>query len=593
MSSIRAWLRPTVLTRALFFIAADLLLSLMTLYLAYLLRFNFAIEPRFLQTFWYVYGTIVFLKITWLYLLKIYFAVWRFFGLHEAKRLVWAHLLTYGGFGVIYALFPEVYIPFPRSVIVIDGVLSLVLIGGLRLLKRLLLENRQEAEVPALLIGSPTKAITLIQSAQKGEIAFWPRAIVALDPDAGGQHAYIGGLRIYPPEKLDEVIAREKCEAAILLTSIPQEQLRTLSERLHHLGIKQIKQRKLLGGEHERLEDLSIEDLLARHPKDLDTTTIAAFVRNKRVMITGAGGSIGSELVRQCHAFGAEELILIDNGEYNLYRIGEEFPKAALHLISITDRAALDHLIDRTRPDLILHAAAYKHVPLCEINPHAAVVNNIQGSIHLIDAAIAHRVPRVVIISTDKAVRPTNVMGATKRIVELYAQNIESTDTEIVAVRFGNVLGSSGSVIPKFKRQIEQGGPVTVTDPEMTRYFMMIPEACQLVLQAAAIAKGGELFILDMGEPVRIVDLARQMIRLYGKEEEIKIVFTGIRPGEKLYEELLISPEDVATEYPSITVASPTHYPIETLRAQIEELMHTDDIVGMLGRIVPEYRPSK
>ena len=592
MSRVERWRRPTALKRALFFMVADALLSLMTLYLAYLLRFNFAIDPHFTETFWQVYITIIVLKIATMYALKIYFAVWRFFGLSEARRLVWAHAIAYGGFGILFALLPSWYAPFPRSVIVIDGVLSLVVIGGLRLLKRLALENHQDAEVPTLLIGSAAKASTLIQSAQKGEIPFWFRAIVTLDEDASGHNAYIGGLRIYPPDRLETVVEREKCEAAILLESLPQETLRTLSDRLHRLGIGQIKQRKLLGGEHERLEDLSIEDLLARHPQDLDTRAIETFVHDKRVMITGAGGSIGSELVRQCCAFGARKLILIDNGEYNLYRIGEEFPQASLHLVSITDAEVLDALMTQEEPELILHAAAYKHVPLCEANPHAAVENNILGSKTLIDNAIAHRVPRVVIISTDKAVRPTNVMGATKRVVELYAQNVESGDTEIVAVRFGNVLGSSGSVIPKFKYQIEQGGPVTVTDPRMTRYFMLIPEACQLVLQAAAIAKGGELFILDMGEPVRIIDLAQQMIRLYGKEGEVEIVSIGLRPGEKLYEELLISPEDAKTPYPSITVAPSTPYPIDRLRKQIEELEHTDDVVGMLKRVVPEYQTT-
>jgi UDP-N-acetyl-D-glucosamine 4,6-dehydratase len=590
MSRLKKWLRPTVFKRALFFMLADAFLSLLTLYLAYLLRFNFAIDPHFTQTFWRVYAVILLLKITAMYGLKIYFAVWRFFSLSDAKRLVWAHVIAYGGFAVLFSLFPTWFVPFPRSVIVIDGVLSLVLLGGLRLLKRLLVENRHGVEVPTLLIGSPAKAATLIQSAQKGEIPFAPRAIVTLSNDTAGQNAYISGLRIYPPERLDTVIEREHCEAAILLEPLDQEALRSLSERLHSLGISQIKRRKLLGGEHERLEDLSIEDLLARHPQDLDTAAIEAFVRGKRVMITGAGGSIGSELVRQCDAFGAAELILVDNGEYNLYRIGEAFPNAALHLVSVTDRDAFAGIVSRSRPDLILHAAAYKHVPLCETNPRAAVENNILGSKIVIDTAIANGVPRVVIISTDKAVRPTNVMGATKRVVELYAQNVASGDTEIVSVRFGNVLGSSGSVIPKFKEQIEAGGPVTVTDFRMTRYFMLIPEACQLVLQAAAIAKGGELFILDMGEPVRIVDLARQMIRLYGKENEVEVVSIGLRPGEKLYEELLISPDDAKTPYPSITVAPSTLYPIDTLRNQIEELMHADDIIGTLKHIVPEYQ---
>jgi len=249
----------------------------------------------------------------------------------------------------------------------------------------------------------------------------------------------------------------------------------------------------------------------------------------------------------------------------------------------------LDALFSEYKPQIIIHAAAYKHVPLCEANRDSAIENNVLGSMNVINLGIKHGVEKIVNISSDKAVRPTNVMGATKRVTELYAQNVPSGKTEIVSVRFGNVLGSSGSVVPKFKEQIQKGGPVTVTHPEITRYFMLIPEACQLVLQAAAMAKGGELFILDMGEPVKIVDLARKMIRLYGKEGEVEIEFTGLRPGEKLYEELLIDEAECRTKYESIYVAKPTQTPIEELRENIEELLNSDDKISVLKKIVPEF----
>ena len=280
---------------------------------------------------------------------------------------------------------------------------------------------------------------------------------------------------------------------------------------------------------------------------------------------------------------------MVDHSEYHLYRIGEEIPDADLRLLDVTDRQAVAKLFTETKPQIVIHAAAYKHVPLCEHNPDAAVHNNVSGTMHVIDSAIEIGAEKLVVISTDKAVRPTNIMGATKRVTELYAQNVPSKKTEIVAVRFGNVLGSSGSVIPKFKHQIEQGGPVTVTHPKITRYFMLIPEACQLVLQAAAIAKGGELFILDMGEPVNITELAKQMIRLYGKEGEVEIVYTGLRPGEKLYEELLIDESEQKTQYQSIMIARPTQYNIEMLRKDIAVLLEAEDIRAALQKIVPEF----
>jgi UDP-N-acetyl-D-glucosamine 4,6-dehydratase len=415
---------------------------------------------------------------------------------------------------------------------------------------------------------------------------------MSIDESSSSHNAYLNNIRIYPPNMIDDVLESKNFDAAVFTEQIDQKRLTKWTDRLHEAGIFEIKRLKILGGEHDKLEDLSIEDLLARHPQDLDTEAIRSFMEDKKVLVTGAGGSIGSEIVRQCYTHKAAKLILVDNGEYNLYAIGEEFPSASLYLANIVDRRVMDKIFADHKPDLVIHAAAYKHVPLCESNPQSAIENNIIGSKNMIDLAIEHEIEKMVIISTDKAVRPTNVMGATKRVVELYAQNVNSMHTEIVSVRFGNVLGSSGSVIPKFKAQIERGGPVTVTHPEMTRYFMLIPEACQLVLQAAAIAKGGELFILDMGEPVRIVELARQMIRLYGKEGEVEIIYTGLRPGEKLFEELLISPKDARTPYPSITVARPTVLDISILLEHIDLLYQAKDPKQALNAIVPEYNPQ-
>lgn len=343
-----------------------------------------------------------------------------------------------------------------------------------------------------------------------------------------------------------------------------------------------------------QLKNISVEDLLARHPQDLDKDKIASFIKNKTVLVTGAGGSIGSEICRQCEKFGAEKLILLDNSEFNLYSISEEIQKIDTVSVmkSVVNLALLEDTFKSHKPDIVIHAAAYKHVPLVESNIYEGIVNNIIGTKNVIDMSIKHGVEKFVMISTDKAVRPTNVMGTTKRICELYAQNSNGQGTDIVAVRFGNVLGSSGSVIPKFKSQIENGQNITVTHPDITRYFMLIPEACELVLQAGAIGTGGEIFILDMGEPIKIVDLAKKMIELSGRDD-IKIEFSGLRPGEKLYEELLIDDSDTETDYESITVAKPTSYEIDKLNSDIEELLRCEDKLSKLKDIVPEFNHQK
>ena len=573
-----------------FFIIIDTLLSLATFYLAYTLRFNFHIPGEFFPVFWKAFSVLIFLKVFFLYLFKNYFIVWRFFGFMDAKNIIKAHIFAYMIFTIIYVIFREYFMPFPRSVIAIDFFLSLIFIGALRISRRMARESTTiRTEKPTLIIGANSKTGTIIQSALKGEIAYYPTAIIAYQNNDEITDAYIHNIKIYDNRLLEELITQKGIVSAIVTEEIPARQLKVIADRLNQCGVQEIKKVRMLGDKDEKLEDLSIEDLLARHPQDLDLETIASFIKAKKVLITGAGGSIGSEISKQCQQFGASALTLVDHSEYNLYQIGEILPEAKLKLLNITNKRLLEEIFEETRPDIVIHAAAYKHVPVCEENQETAVYNNVYGSKNVIDVSIKYTVGKVVIISTDKAVRPTNVMGATKRVTELYANNVDAKNTEIVAVRFGNVLGSSGSVIPKFKQQIEEGGPITVTHSEITRYFMLIPEACQLVLQTAAIAKGGELFILDMGEPIKIVDLAKQMIRLYGKEDEIDIVFTGLRPGEKLYEELLLDESEQKTKYRSIFIAKSTLYDISQLNHNIEILLKVKDKVGALQKIVPEF----
>jgi len=581
---------PTSQKRTVFFVGFDFLISLFTLILAYELRFNFLLEERFLETFWSVFFVLVFLKIISLYFFRAYSVIWRFFSFSDAENIVKAHIVAYGVFVLIYVLFSDVFNPFPRSVIIIDFFLSLIFIAVFRGIKRVLNEGRNQEKIkPTLIVGVNSKTNTIIQSALKQEIDHYPVAIVALKENENAADAYINNVKVYAITALEDVVKEKQISSAILTEVLSQEELKVLVEQLNAVGINEIKRVKLLGSEHEKLEDLSIEDLLARHPKDLDMTLISDFIKDKSVLITGAGGSIGSEISRQCQHFGASILTLVDNSEFNLYQIGEQIPNAVLKLVNVSEREQLSNLFNTIKPDIVIHAAAYKHVPICEENQEAAVHNNVLGTKNVVDVSIDMKVSKLVIISTDKAVRPTNVMGATKRVTELYANNVDAKETEIVSVRFGNVLGSSGSVIPKFKQQIERGGPVTVTHPDITRYFMLIPEACQLVLQTAAIAKGGELFILDMGEPIKIVDLAKQMIRLYGKEDEVDVTFTGLRPGEKLYEELLHEESDEKTKYSSIFIAKPTPYDIDTLRKDIEVLLSAKNKVSALQKIVPEF----
>ena len=495
---------------------------------------------------------------------------------------------------VIYAPILYYYLKVPFNLIFIDLIFYTFSINILVYVYKYYLSVGKNRKTKTLVIYGAGKAgLQLQREFLNSEY----KLVCFIDDDEILHQRSIDGISIYSKEKYSSLYEGQKFDLMIVaMPSASKEKIKIVYENMQNyfITIKILPTiEKILKKEEfsKQLKDIGVEDLLARHPKDLDKKQIENFIKDKVVLITGAGGSIGSEISRKCANFGASELILLDHSEFNLYSIAEELCEFKPHLVmqSVSNLELLDKTFEKYKPDIVIHAAAYKHVPLVEDNIGEAIINNIVGTKNTIDCAIKYDVKKFVLISTDKAVRPTNVMGTTKRICELYAQNINTSEnTEIVAVRFGNVLGSSGSVIPKFKAQIEAGKNITVTHPDITRYFMLIPEACELVLQAGSIGKGGEIFILDMGEPIKIVDLAKKMIELSGRDD-IDIEFSGLRPGEKLYEELLINDSDMKTEYESITVAGKTEYDIKQLNQDIIELLSCEDKIEKLKKIVPEF----
>ena len=588
-------LKPTKFSRFAFFLLGDIFISILSVYIAFLLRFSGDIPNEFYKGALLSASSLTAIKIFYFWFLRIYLVPWRFFGLYEARKLFYAHVMAALTFLILFFLASKIFNPFPRSVIIIDAAISFILIGGIRISKRMFLSEKKNItnNEPCIVIGATSKTFHVLKGMRQKYINYYPVGVV--DGRAELVGTYCENYVVRAKGEIPQMIKDSGAKTAIIALALYPDELKELYDELFAYGLKDIKLFSLLEDESKKIRDVSIEDLLARKPKDLDTKAIENFIKDKIVLVTGAGGTIGSEICKQCLKFGTKRLIMVEHSEFNLYSINEATGADArneLKMINVVYRHELEEVFAEFRPEVVVHAAAYKHVPLCEFNPHLAVKNNVIGTKNVIDLSKKYGAKKVVLISTDKAVRPTNIMGTTKRICELYALNSNdaASDTQIVAVRFGNVLGSSGSVIPKFKRQIEANEPLTVTHPEITRYFMLVSEACQLVLQAASIAQGGELFVLDMGEPVKIADLAKRMLQLAGKEE-LGIKFVGLRPGEKLYEELLIDENDKSTKYQSIFVTHSAKYDLQELSSQIEELSECEDaqVADKLKRIVPEF----
>ncbi|MBR8463446.1 UDP-N-acetylglucosamine 4,6-dehydratase (configuration-retaining) [Campylobacter sp. faydin G-24] len=584
--------KATKLKRLIFFMIADLVVFITSIYIAYLLRFNGNIPEIFYSGLFVTMVLLAFFKLFFMWLFKIYKVPWRFFGLNEARKIFLAHICAATIFWLVFFIFSGFFEPYPISVIQIDLLISCLLIGFLRISKRMFLDfsTKPHKGEPCIVFGATTKAIHVLNGLRQGYLDYYAVGVVDGRSDLVG--TYCDGHLVQDKREIPNLIKDYNVKTAIIALALTQDELQVVFDELTGYGIRDVKLFSLV--ENEPIKDISIEDLLARKPKDLNPEIISKFLKDKVVLVTGAGGSIGSEIVKQCLKFGVKQLIMVDHSEYNLYKIGEDThdERTISKLVNIVHLDELEKIFIEFSPQIVIHVAAYKHVPLCELNPHSAVENNILGTKNVIDLSKKYGVKKVVVISSDKAVRPTNIMGTTKRVCELYALNSnEQGVCEIVCVRFGNVLGSSGSVIPKFKAQIAANKPLTVTHPEITRYFMLTSEACQLVLQAASIADGGELFVLDMGEPIKIVDLAKKML-LLSKKEHLGIEFVGLRTGEKLYEELLINENDAQTKFESIFVTRSEPYDLTLLNEQIEQILKLEDdesIVNALKQIVPEF----
>lgn len=610
----------------------DVAVLMLAFFLAMLVRFDWDVPRAMFRQLVIVLPYVVLLQYGFLSAFGVTRFSWRFISLRDAVRIFVA---VASAAALLVALrlasplwvdsFPLArYAVVPLGILLGDFVLAFLGISGVRAVRRLLGErlasnsHRREDKPrePTLLVGAGQGGVLIAQEiARRPDLGIVPVAFV--DDDPVKQGAIIHGIKVMgTTRELAQLAQRFGArQALITISNASGTDIRRITQCCTEAGLTA----KIVPGAYEivggrvnlsRIRQVAIEDLLRREPVKLDNQAVAHVVRGQSVMVTGAGGSIGSELCRQVAAYRPSSLVLVERSENNLFEVHSElcarFPDLEIVpcVADITDVSRMTEIFRDYRPLVVFHAAAHKHVPMMEWNAAEAVKNNVLGTQVVADLADTLAVERFVMISTDKAVNPSSVMGATKRAAELYIQGLAANSaTQFATVRFGNVLGSAGSVIPIFRRQIENGGPITVTHPDMTRYFMTIPEAVQLVMQAAALSMGGETFILDMGQPVRILDLAYDLIRLSGLEPErdIEVRFTGIRPGEKLFEELSTLSEGIErTAHPKIFNGSYESPHLPVLRAQVEALAEicktsssTQAIRKALGRLVPEYAADK
>ena len=612
--------KKSALTRLLFFVASDIFLIAVSVWLAFLLRFDGNIPPRYQASILIMIALAIFFIIPIFYFFKLYSFSWSYVSASELISLFKAATVSFlllSAVIFIFNYFPK-FLSFPRSTIFASYILVFIFCGGIRFSKRIYLRvasrNRISRREKTLIVGAGDAGEQILRSIlSSSNTYYFPVGFIDDSPMKRG--VSIHGLEVLGKiSDIPKVVQQEQIKQLIIaLPTAGQKTIKGAVELAKTAGIKKIKIaphiNEIISGEVSirNLKDVEVEDLLGREQVLLNVKEIDNFIKNKAVLITGAAGSIGSELSKQAAKFNPSALLLLDQDETGIFDISEELKNKFSNLkiepliADITDRRKMEKVFTKFKPKVIFHAAAYKHVPLMEEQPDEAVKNNIFGTKILAESALERGAEKFIFISTDKAVNPTSVMGATKRVGEMICQAYnQKNHTKFISVRFGNVLNSRGSVIPTFRDQIKRGGPVEITHPEMKRYFMLTSEACLLVMQAGAMGRGGEVFILDMGKPIKILDLAEEMIKLSGLklDKDIAVVFTKPRPGEKLFEEILTAEEGtLATQNQKIFMAKLSGINPSSLERELEKLKKImeapdkDKIMDFFASFVPHFKP--
>jgi FlaA1/EpsC-like NDP-sugar epimerase len=595
----------------------DIAITAFALFVAYLLRFDFSIPQVEIETLHVVLPMVLGVRALSFLIARTPWAIVRYMSQKDAMRILITILagtaIFYGFNQITYRLVNGIYY-IPHSILLIEFLATTFGLVSSRLIYKALwteMRNPSAQKKNVIVYGAGESGLITKRTIDR-DAASNQRVRAFVDDDESKSGRKLEGATIYHTSKLSSLLEKKDVEEVIIsIQNISAQRKQEivdlcLSHNTKVLNVPPVS--RWINGELSvrQIRKVQIEDLLEREPIKLDEANINAQIKGKTILVTGAAGSIGSEISRQVAKFQPGKLILLDQAESPLYELEiecrENYSDVQSEVVigDVRNFQRMENVFRTFRPNFVYHAAAYKHVPMMELNPSESILTNVLGTRNTADLAVKYGAEKFVMVSTDKAVNPTNVMGASKRIAEIYTQalNKVSTTTRFVTTRFGNVLGSNGSVIPRFKQQIESGGPVTITDPEITRYFMTIPEACRLVLEAGCMGKGGEIFIFDMGKSVKIIDLARKMIQLSGLEpgKDIEIAVTGLRPGEKLYEELLNNKENtLPTHHPKIMIARVAEYEFEKAAADISELVslfngqNNVEIVSKMKAMVPEY----
>ncbi|MDF2436842.1 MAG: polysaccharide biosynthesis protein [Bacteroidota bacterium] len=595
----------------------DMCICFFSLLLAYLVRFNFSIPAVEVEAFPLVFSIVLGVRLTGFLIFKTFQGIVKYTSSKDSQRIF--TMLTMGTFvfvivNVISYKFINGKFPVPFSIIIIEYMATVFLMISLRVMFKALyseISNPNKEKRSVIIFGAGASGIITKRTLDRDAGTKY-KVLGFIDDDPKKQGKKLEGVTIFNLDKLEHLLSNNDVSALIIsVQDIPSQRKQSIVDIcLNHdtkiLNVPPVTD--WINGElsFRQIKKVRIEELLERDAIQLDKENISKQFHGKTILITGAAGSIGSEIVRQVIKFHPKKIVLLDQAESPLYdlelELHDKYKAQEYDVVmgDIRNKERMENVFKTFLPEIVFHAAAYKHVPMMENNPSESVFTNVFGSKNLADLSVQYKVEKFVMVSTDKAVNPTNVMGASKRIAEIYTQSLGKTSgTKFITTRFGNVLGSNGSVIPRFRQQIEAGGPITITHPDITRFFMTIPEACQLVLEAGAMGNGGEIFIFDMGKSVKIIDLAKKMVKLSGLvlDKDISIVYTGLRPGEKLYEELLANEENtIPTHHKQIMIAKVKEYDLATVSAEINELIslfHNQDnkaIVKKMKVLVPEFK---